>query len=165
MPAVVNQNQLAADGKLADAPTLVNNGIIGAQAILRFPVYDIDSGANISGYSPEVDRVSFNGQVKKNLSGVDGQWTDDSIIVPIEEVKFGVENEIRIDIDTDNSQEVWCMAVDWVAIRFAVAAPYILAHGINAQADTWDGIINTMDNMGVLYESRLLLQTDDQLER
>ncbi len=123
---------------------------------MRFPVYDIDSGANVSGVQPEVDKISFNGSFKKNLSGVNNQWTDDAIIIPIEEVKFGQTNEIRIDIDTANTSESWCMAVDWVSLEFDVSAPYVLAHGINADASSWDagsapGVLETLDNTGVLY--------------
>jgi len=157
VPVVVNPNQLNGDGTLINATHLIKNKVLGAQAVLRFPLYDIDSGANISPpYQPEMDDVSFNGQHKKVLSGINNQWTDDSIAVPIEEVKFGKNNEIRIDIDTANSQELWCMAVDWVAIEFDVAAPYVLAHGINAQADTWDagsapGVLQALDDKGVLY--------------
>lgn len=156
IPKVINPTQLKSDGTLKDASTLVNNKVIGAQAVLRFPVFDIDSSASISFGSPEVDKIYFNGKFKKNLSGVDSQWTDDSIVVPIEEVKFGTTNEIRIDIDTANTEEFWCMAVDWVSIKFDVAAPYVLAHGINAQADTWDegsapGVLKALDDKGVLY--------------
>lgn len=153
VPAVVNANQISSDGTLLNASDLVNNGVLGAQAVLRFPVYDIDSGANMSPpYHPEVDDISFNGQFKKVLSGINNQWTDDSIVIPIEEVKFGTNNEIRVDIDTANSAELWCMAVDWVAIEFDVAAPYVLAHGINANSDTWDGVVQTLDDKGVLYD-------------
>ncbi len=152
VPAVVNESQIDSQGNLKDASALVNKGVIGAQAVIRFPVYDIDSEANMSPpYSPEVDRISFNGTFKKVLSGLNNRWTDDSIVIPIEEVKFGADNEIRVDIDTANSAELWCMAVDWVSIEFDVAAPYVLAHGINAASDTWDGIIGTMDENGVLY--------------
>lgn len=153
VPAVVNANQIRPDGTLENASDLVNNGVLGAQAVLRFPVYDIDSGANMSPpYHPEVDEISFNGQFKKVLSGINNQWTDDSIVIPIEEVKFGANNEIRVDIDTANNAELWCMAVDWVAIEFDVAAPYVLAHGINANSDTWDGVVQTLDNKGILYD-------------
>ena len=156
VPTVVNPEQLNADGTLKDPSTLVSNKVIGAQAVLRFPVYDIDSSANISPDKPEVDKIYFNGEFKKTLSGVDSQWTDDSVVVPIEEVRFGTTNEFRVDIDTANSGEFWCMAVDWVSIEFDVAAPYVLAHGINAQADTWDdgsapGVLKALDEKGVLY--------------
>lgn len=157
VPVVVNPNQLNSDGTLKNASLLVNNGVLGAQAVLRFPVYDIDSGAAISPpYQPERDIISFNGQQKKALSGINNQWTDDSVVVPINEIKFGANNELRVDIDTANSAELWCMAVDWVSIEFDVAAPFVLAHGINAQADTWDagsapGVLQALDDKGVLH--------------
>jgi pimeloyl-ACP methyl ester carboxylesterase len=49
------------------------------------------------------------------------------------------------------------MAVDWVAIKFEVAAPYVLAHGINADRSTWDeggspGALEALNSRGVLYE-------------
>ena len=163
VPAIVNPNQLNPDGTLKNDSNVVNNGVLGTQgmqktkAILRFPVYDIDSGANMSPpYRPEKDNISFNGQFLKVLSGINNQWTDDSIVIPIEEVKFGANNEIRVDIDTENSAELWCMAVDWVSIEFDVAAPYVLAHGIAAEKDTWNeenspGVLQTLDDSGVLY--------------
>ena len=41
-------------------------------------------------------------------------------------------------------------------IEFDAAAPFVLAHGINAQADTWDqanaaDVLTAMDESGVLY--------------
>lgn len=157
VPKVVNDNQLNADGTLKNAAQLVSNKVLSAQATVRFPVYDIDDKAATNGFSPEVDRVTFNGRFKKSLAGFNNTWTDDSIVVPIQELKFGQPNELRIDIDTANSDaEYWCMAVDWVAIEFEVAAPYVLAHGITADASTWEGssavgVLAELDQRGVLY--------------
>lgn len=158
VPKVVNDTQINADGTLKNAAQLVRDKVLSAQAIVRFPVYDIDDKAVVSGISPEVDRVTFNGRFKKVLAGFNNTWTDDSIVVPIEELKFGQLNELRIDIDTANagSGEYWCMAVDWVAIEFEAAAPYVLAHGITASADTWEGasavgVLAELDKRGVLY--------------
>lgn len=152
VPVVVNPKQLNSQGYLVNPSKLVANGVIGARVVLRFPVFDIDSSATGTGSQPEVDKISFNGKFKKNLSGVNNKWTDDSISVPIEEVRFGVDNEFRVDIDTANTSQVWCMAVDWVSAEFDVAAPYVLAHGISAGSDTWDGIVSTLDTTGVLYD-------------
>lgn len=159
LPKVVNDTQLNSDGTLKDAAAMVRNRVLSAQATLRFPVFDIDDKAVTDGtYAPEVDRVTFNGRFKKVLAGFNNTWTDDSIVVPIEELKFGQANELRIDIDTANAGrgEYWCMAVDWVAIEFEVAAPYVLAHGISSGADTWEGasavgVLDTLDRRGVLY--------------
>lgn len=163
IPATMNHAEVNSDGTLRDPQRLIRNKVIGSQAILRMPVYDIDSGAVTDGtYSAEVDRLTFNGVFKKNLTGLNGTWTDDSIVLPIGELRFqssnspGVLNELRIDIDVANSDEYWCMAVDWVSTAFDAAAPYVLAHGINAQADTWDAgsaprVLTTLDASGVLY--------------
>lgn len=165
VPATVNHNEINSDGTLKDPAKLINSNLLSAQAIIRFPVFDIDSGASNPGFAPEVDRVSFNGRFKKILEGVNNTWTDDSIVVPISELKFksrnspNAVNELRIDIDTANVGvcECWCMAVDWVAIQFEAAAPYVLAHGIAADASTWDdggspGVLRALDDKGVLYD-------------
>jgi pimeloyl-ACP methyl ester carboxylesterase len=159
VPAVVNPNQLNADGTLKDPQKLVANGVLSAQATIRFPVYDIDDKADTGGsFAPERDQVSFNGVAKKTLEGFNNTWTDDSIIVPIEEIKFGKDNELRVDIDTANvgSGEYWCMAVDWVAIEFEATPPYILQHGISANESTWEGaaaqgVIAALEERGVLF--------------
>lgn len=154
VPAIINPKELNPDGTLKNPQKLVNNGILSAQATIHFPVYDIDDKAVTDGtYAPEVDRVSFNGQFKKTLEGFNNTWTDDSIIIPVEELKFGQDNELLVDIDTANvgNGEYWCMAVDWVSVEFNATAPYVLAHGISADASTWDGVVNTLDQKGVLY--------------
>lgn len=160
VPKVVADAQIGSDGKLLKPAELVANKVLSAQAVIRFPVYDIDDKAVTDGtYFPEIDRVSFNGQFKKNLAGFNNTWTDDSIVVPIEELKFGQDNELRIDIDTANVAigELWCMSVDWVAAEFEATPPYVLAHGISADRSTWEGgsapgVLAEMDRLGVLYE-------------
>lgn len=154
VPAIVNPKEIDSNGKLVNPQKLVNNGILSAKATIRFPVYDIDDKAVTDGtYAPEIDRISFNGQFKKTLEGFNNTWTDDSLVIPIEELKFGQDNELRVDIDTGNvgNGEYWCMAVDWVAIEFEATAPYVLAHGISADASSWDGVVDTLDKEGVLY--------------
>ncbi len=158
VPAVVNPQEINPDGTLKNPSKLISANIIGTQATVRFPVYDIDSGANIPRISPEVDRLSFNGKFIKTLQGFNNTWTDDSLVVPIDVVKFrsvnspNATNELRVDIDTANSTEEWCMAIDWVAIEFDVAVPYVLAHGIASSSDAWDEIVTTLDGAGVLYD-------------
>lgn len=160
VPATMNPAELNADGtiKAASVSKLVSNKVIGQTAKISFPTYDIDDKATVSQIAPEIDRVSFNGEFIKTLSGINNQWVNDSFPIDIGKVKFNQPNELRIDIDTGNagSGEYWCMAVDWVAIEFDAAAPFVLAHGINAQANTWDdanasGVLTTMDSSGVLY--------------
>jgi triacylglycerol lipase len=160
IPKVVADAQINADGTLKNPAQLVRDKVLSAQAVIRFPVFDIDDKAVTDGtYFPEVDRVSFNGRFKKVLSGFNNTWTDDSIVVPIEELKFGQDNELRIDIDTANVGigELWCMAVDWVAAEFEATPPYVLAHGISANRSTWEGgsapgVLAELDRVGVLYE-------------
>lgn len=166
VPSVVNDNEVGSDGKLINPQKLINSGLISNSVVIRFPVYDIDSSAYTGGsFAPEIDKVYFNGIYKKDLSGINGTWTDDSLIVPISDLKFistnspSAENELRIDIDSGNigRGEYWCMAVDWVSAEFSAALPYVLVHGISAQADSWDngsapGFLSALDSKGVLYE-------------
>jgi pimeloyl-ACP methyl ester carboxylesterase len=154
----MNPQELNSDGTLKDPSKLIDNKVIGSQAKISLPTYDIDDKAINPGFSPEIDKIYFNGEYIKDLSGYNGKWVNDSFPVDIGKVKFNAENEIRVEIDAANagSGEYWCMAVDWVAIEYDAAAPYVLAHGINAQSDTWDeaaapGVLNTMDNSSVLY--------------
>lgn len=167
IPAVVNDEEIGADGKLINPGKLIQAGVLGANVLIRFPVYDIDSGAYTEpyGYSPERDKVYFNGKFIKLLEGLSDTWTDDAFIVPIGEIKFasakspGAVNELRVEIDTANVGlgEYWCMAVDWVAAELDCAAPYILAHGIASDASTWDdsdahGVLSTLQSQGVRFE-------------
>ncbi|WP_338761395.1 alpha/beta hydrolase [Massilia sp. METH4] len=156
LPKVVNDAQLNGDGTLKDPGKLVSNGVLSAQATIRFPVYDIDDKNTTAGVAPEMDRVTFNGKFKKTLEGFNNTWTDDSIIVPIEELKFGQDNELLIDIDTANTDDSWCMAVDWVAVEFEATPPYVLQHGISANQSTWDedaatGVLRALEERGVLF--------------
>jgi triacylglycerol lipase len=157
LPVLVNPKQLNADGTLKNAAKLVADGVLSAQATVRFPVFDIDDKAVVQGFAPEVDRVSFNGRFKKTLEGFNNTWTDDSLVVPIEELKFGRDNELHIDIDTANpNDELWCMAVDWISVEFEVTPPYVLQHGVAANASSWDeanapGALAAMEARGVLY--------------
>ena len=163
VPAPVNESQLNADGTLKDPAALVGRGVVGSRAKISFPVYDIDDKASTSGFSPEVDRLSWNGNFVKTLSGFNNTWVNDSFEIDIGKVKFfspsnpAIYNEFRVDIDTANSAEYWCMAVDWVGIEFDAAYPYVLAHGIAADRSTWEGaaapgVLAEMDASGVLYD-------------
>ena len=165
VPATMNEREVNADGTLSNSAKLVGSKIVGATARVRFPVFDIDSSGMMPGAQPETDKVTFNGKVIKNLQGVTDQWTDDSLTIPISDIKFdsprsrGVVNELKIDIDQANigAGEFWCMSMDWVAIEFDAAAPIVLFHGINATASSWDqgdspGFIAALDAAGVLWE-------------
>jgi triacylglycerol lipase len=159
VPATMNPAELDADGYLIDPQKLIDNSVIGADARFSFPVYDIDDKASTSGFAPEINHVFLNGEFMQVLSGQNNTWTPGDFTVPIDKVRFGATNEIRVDIDTGNvgAGEYWCMAVDWVAVEFDAAVPYVLAHGISASRDTWleataTGVLTTMDRSGVLYD-------------
>lgn len=166
VPATFNEKLLNPDGTLKDAAKLIQSKLIGARAKISLPIFDIDDKAITDGtFAPEVDRMSFNDDFIKTLSGFDNTWVNDSFDVDITKVKFAspsnpsVQNELRIDIDTANvgNGEFWCTAVDWVAIDFDAAYPFVLAHGIAANRDTWlekdaPGVLTTMEDSGVLYE-------------
>lgn len=98
-----------ADGTLANPKLLIEQGVISRTAELIMPAYDIDLDQG------EIDEVYFNGRkLDKPLQGSDGTWHENQFTVPIEWVKFpaargengqkpvAAENEIRIDIDTNN---------------------------------------------------------------
>jgi hypothetical protein len=155
---------LNTDGTLKDPSRLITNKVIGSTAKLSFPVYDIDDKAVTSGFAPEIDSLSFNGEFIKTLSGFNNTWVNDSFSIDIGKVRFkssvspNAVNEVQVDIDTANvgNGEFWCMAVDWVAIEFDASVPYVLAHGIAADAGTWDekdapGVLSKMNDSGVLY--------------
>jgi pimeloyl-ACP methyl ester carboxylesterase len=155
----MNPNWLNADGTIGQelVQRLIDNKVIGPTAKISFPTYDIDSGYDGGMAYPEVDEVYFNGERIKVLSGESDRWLNDSFPVDISKVKFNTSNELRVEIDIANNQDTWCMSVDWVAIEFDAAAPFVLAHGINAQADTWNqesapGVLQTMSASGVLFD-------------
>ncbi|KXF83378.1 esterase/lipase family protein [Enterovibrio coralii] len=158
VPLVVNPNVLLSDGRI-DPSKLTNmqqQGVIGPNARISMPVFDIDSNASVPNIAPEIDIVSFNGKTLGTLQGANNRWTDTNLQVDIGDIKFGQDNEIRVDIDTGNTEDNWCMSVDWVSVEFDVAIPVVLAHGIAAQADTWDedtapGVLSTLDDYGIRY--------------
>ena len=188
VPPVVNPDEIGPDGYLKNPAKLIANKVIGATATIEFPAFDINdkSSPPVSGAAPEKDVVTFNGKTYGSgvLSGFENQWVNQTIQVPIGELKFSggpggaISNELHIDIDVANANftqnycaqiprtnppvnhcsigEVWGMTLDWIGVQFDVAAPYVLAHGINAQASTWDeatapGVISTLDDIGVAW--------------
>jgi pimeloyl-ACP methyl ester carboxylesterase len=167
VPPVVNPGEIGPDGYLKNPAKLIANKVIGANAYILFPAYDVDDKTTPEpGAAPEKDVVTFNGKsyTPGVLSGFNNQWRMQEFVVPIGQLKFtggsggGASNELRIDIDTANANygEVWCTAVDWVEVKLDVAAPYVLAHGINTDASTWDeakapGVISTLNDLGVAW--------------
>jgi hypothetical protein len=121
-------------------------GLLSPTATLIQPAFDVDSNAAPPPpYQPERDRVSFNGQQIGFLTGEDNQWKLNSFEIPIDKLKFPArgsggsaptpaKNEVRIDIDTANSAEVWCTAIDWSAQSFKAMSPVLLIHGTTPTA-------------------------------
>ncbi len=152
---VLNSNQQIDNQYLNN---MVSNNIISPQAEIRLPVFDIDSHGGSSNIKPEVDRLSLNGKQIALLAGHNNQWTEDPITVPITEIKFGQNNTFTVDVDIDNNEQMWCMSVDWISIKFDIMPPVALLHGIDAQASTWDestapGVRSTLDELGIKYQA------------
>lgn len=160
VPQVLNSSVLT-DGKISEqsyTDVIGDNKTIVANAQLSMPVYDIDSGAQ----NGEVDKVYFNDHFLGKLSGSNNEWSDGSQVVPIEHIKFGQVNYIKIEIDVN--KDGWCMGTDWAALEFNVATPLVLVHGINASSTSWDdkaapGFLNSLDKTGIVYSRPSLLKS------
>jgi len=136
------------NGYLQNVADLISNRVVSPKATIRLPAWDIDLFGGGGTYQPEHDRIFFNGEDLGLLSGDNGIWKMNEFEVDISKVKFPARsgngrpspamNEIRIVIDESNSEEVWCMAVDWVEVSFEAMAPILLVHGTNAQSDSWE---------------------------
>lgn len=132
---------------------LVANKVISPTVKLVMPSYDVDFADG------EVDRVIFNGYLlPKPLQGSNGTWYENEFDVPVEWVKFPdrgaavgegfaptpVENEIKIDIDTN--EQGWCTAIDWAEVKLKAMAPLLLIHGIGANPhDAWEVLPGVTD--------------------
>ena len=95
-------------------------GTISGSVRINMPTYDIDG--------PEIDKVYFNGEYVTQLKGSNNVWQNTNIEIPIDTIRFGQINTIKIDVDVNN--EGWCMSVDWVSAEFDVASPVVLVHGL-----------------------------------
>jgi triacylglycerol lipase len=158
--------EVDSDGHLLNLQTLIANGVVAKTAYLKMPAFDVDSGANVPGFNPEVDRVYFNGKPlsKAALTGQNNTWIMNEFEVPVSLIKFPfvpglngarpvpAHNEIRIDIDTANSQLVWCTSIDWAELSLKTMAPIVLVHGISPSPDTWDTVTPFLDNQKIPYE-------------
>jgi triacylglycerol lipase len=142
-----------ADGTLLNATEAVQSGMLPKFAILRLPVYDIDyvGFPNFPECGVERDRVLFNGLRVETLdpsnapflNGRGREWVLNTYRIPIQLVKFPAQrgapgsapvpaiNEIKIEIDTAGSQteNCWCMAVDWVALQVENFSPIVFVPG------------------------------------
>lgn len=154
----------------ASIEELVANEIIAPEAILRMPVFDVDSTANVSGINPERDLVRLNGHPLSPLflKGINEEWILNEFSVPVSFLNFpsdpGPENAvvpatntIRIDIDTANDSEQWCTAVDWVEVEIQAVRPVAFFHGILSDKTIWDTIwIPELRSRGILTDSENL---------
>lgn len=130
--------------------TMVANGLIEKEATLYLRVYDVDHDYQGGDYAPEVDQVSVNGRrLTRTLTSGNNRWDTVSFQVPIDYFLYpqfpGVggepaqaPNEIRIDIDTANSEEVWCVEVDWAVLHLKAAHPAVMVNGILSNNHAWD---------------------------
>lgn len=161
--STMNPAELNPDGTLKEPQKLIDNKVVGRFVTVSMPVFDIDSDFG------EVDFVSLNGRRILTLTGANNTWTDAwganaAAQVEISHLRFsnsltsGPVNEIRIDIDQASppGEDNWCMAVDWVAVEFKAAFPFVLAHGIAAGSSTWDegsapGVLDELLQTGVRY--------------
>lgn len=165
--------KLKPDGTLENAAELVRAGLLSPTATLIMPAFDVDSGAVVSGISPERDRVSFNGQVLGFLSGSDNTWVLNRFEVPIEKVKFAARgangaqpsaalNEVKIEIDTANSSEQWCTSIDWGSQSFKAMSPVILVHGNNSDGKFFErrGFTRELESRRLLFDDSINLDTN-----
>jgi len=161
--ATMNPDELNGDGTLRNPEKLIENKVVGRYVNFSMPVFDIDSAQG------EVDYVSLNGTRILTLTGQNNTWTDAwganaGVQIQISQLRFstsltsGPTNVIRIDIDQASppGEDNWCMAVDWVAVEFKAAFPVVLAHGIAANASTWDeddapGVLDELTTTGVRF--------------
>lgn len=150
--------------------TLIDNGVIAPYATLYFPAFDVDYGATNPSVNPERDLVLFNGQPvsPQFLQGEDGLWRRNEFRIPMSQIEFPedpgpngtaepVVNTLEIRIDTANSNEAWCTAIDWVALEIEAARPVAFFHGIFSNKSVWNEIwIPEMASQGYLIDSENL---------
>ncbi|HLO04666.1 MAG TPA: CARDB domain-containing protein, partial [Symbiobacteriaceae bacterium] len=130
--------------------TAIANGLIEKDATLYLRVYDVDHDYQGGDYAPEVDQVSVNGRrLTRTLTSGNNRWDTVSFQVPIESFLYprfpgiggepvAAPNEIKIDIDVANSEEVWCVEVDWAVLHIKAAHPAVMVNGILSNNHAWD---------------------------
>jgi hypothetical protein len=138
------------EGYLLNPDELVQNGVVSKEATLTMPAFDIDDDAQVGeDIAPEIDAVSLNGTSLGFLKGQNNTWILNSYRIPISRIKFPEraplgstpkprKNRIRIDIDVENDDPVWCTSVDWASIEFKTMSPIILVHGNQSAPEFWD---------------------------
>jgi pimeloyl-ACP methyl ester carboxylesterase len=166
--------RLRSDGTLADADKLIASGALSRTAKLIMPGFDVDSGATAQGVQPERDRVSVNGEAVGFLQGQNNRWILNSFEVDIRKIKFaergtdgseptGGVNEIRIDIDTANSDEAWCTSVDWGSAGFRALSPILLIHGNNSDDEFYvrQKFTDELDERSLAYDNKVFGDSKD----
>ena len=143
-----------ANGYLKDVDWLIAAGIVPSKVTLAFRAYDVDTTYSGIDVRPERNKVYINGQYVGDLKGYDNSWSQTIIQVDIRKIRFAVpqcneggrnqkpvnisqcagapipgRNEIRINVDADNSQKVWGIGVESAALMFQAARPILLVHG------------------------------------
>lgn len=150
---------------VGDLNKLRQNGLIGTHALLRMPAFDVDFDAVVPPYAPERDQVFFNGHLVDEvyLTGFNNVWKLNTFRIPIEWINFPSDpgdggtvqpaaNTIRIDIDTANSEEVWCTSIDWAALSIECVRPVIMNHGILSSGVVWNDVWTAqLDALGIPY--------------
>jgi len=143
------------------SPSAPYSPFIGETAHLQMPAWDVDYYYHTT---PERDRVYFNGHLVREeyLTGDNRVWKMNEFDLPIEWVNFpespgdSAVNEVRIVIDTGNSQDVWCTAIDWAALEIDVARPVVFVHGIFSNGGTWEGVwTDRLTAAGLPYDNSL----------
>ena len=166
--------ELNADGTLKDAAVLVANNIVSSTATLNMPGFDVDFDAVVPPpFNPERDRVLFNGQPVEFLRGVNDSWVMNSFQIPIERVKFPgrgaigseptpAENTITIHIDTANTDELWCTAIDWATLSIKALSPIILVHGNNSNGGFFErqGFTGVLRTRKIPFDNSINMPTD-----
>lgn len=131
--------ETTADGRLKDPEGMVAAGVIEPTAELLIPVWDIDSWIPAHWpIRPEVDVAFINGRKLGTLRGSDSSWSENRFKVNIRDLKFpsviggAADNEVLIQIDTENATPNWCTAVEWASLTLKAMAPVLLVHGNNS---------------------------------
>jgi len=138
------------------------------------PGFDVDFDATPPPpFQPERDRVLFNGQPLGFLQGVNNAWVLNSFEIPIGRLRFPargangvaptpVNNDIVIEIDTANTDEVWCTAVDWAALSMKALSPLVLIHGNGSNGGFYErqGFNATLRARRVAFDNSINMPTD-----
>jgi hypothetical protein len=151
------------NGFLANVDDLIARGVVGREATIRLPAFDVDEstfpvvdcdGDDIDDeLRNEVDEVYLNDEKLGTLKGTDQVWLAQSFTVPIRKLKFPSApgqtaiNRLRVEIDVANRDvplssgaigcEVWAVAVDWIGAKYQASSPVVLVHGIRSGGAVW----------------------------